>query len=80
MDNSRVGHTAAAHLSRHLAIVDPAEGGEVSGLGTVEAMVEASVVAIGKGDHKLSFVLSYLSRQKERKKKNICIQYVNICI
>lgn len=51
------------YLSSHLAIVHPAQGGKVCGLCTVEAMVETSMIAIGKGDHKLPFILSYLVRE-----------------
>lgn len=58
-----------SYLGSHLAIVHPAQGGEVCGFCTVEAMVEAGMVAIGKGDHKLPFILSYLiiGTRKNRK-------------
>lgn len=54
------GHPSlpAAALGGRLAIVDPAQGGEVDGFGAVEAVVEARVVAIGEGDHELAGLLS----------------------
>lgn len=55
-----------AHQCGILAVVHPTQGGKVCGLCTVEAMVEARVVAIGKSDHKLSFILSYLFRCKKK--------------
>lgn len=50
----------SSYLGSHLAIVHPAQGGKVCGLCTVEAVVEAGVVAIRKGYHKLPLILSYL--------------------
>lgn len=41
----------------HLAVIDPAQRGEVGGLCAVEAVVEAGVVAIGEGDHEVSRLL-----------------------
>lgn len=58
--------SVSSYLGGHLAIVYPAQGGKVCGLRTVEAMVEASMVAIRKGDHKLPFILSYLFSEREK--------------
>lgn len=49
------------YLGGHFAIVYPAHSGKVGGLGTVEAMIEASMVAIREGDHELSSFLSNLT-------------------
>ncbi len=57
--------SVSSYLGGHLAVVDPAQGGKVCGLCAVEAMVEASMVAIRKGDHKLSFILCYLFMQSQ---------------
>ena len=43
-----------------LAIVNPALRGKIGTLRTVEAMVEAGVVAAGKGHHKLSRAMDHL--------------------
>lgn len=48
------------YLFGHFAIVYPAYSGKVGGLRTVEAMIEASMVAIREGDHELSSFLSNL--------------------
>lgn len=47
-----------------LAILNPPTGRKIGGLGAVEAMVKASVVAIREGDHKLSSFLSYLHENR----------------
>lgn len=49
------------YLSGDLAVVDPAQTGEVGGLGAVEAVVEAGVVAVRKRDHELPGLLCYLT-------------------
>lgn len=49
------------YLCGNLAIVYPAHGGKVGWLSTVETMVEASMVAIREGDHKLASFLSNLA-------------------
>ena len=54
------GSPAECYLSGHLAVVYPAETGKVGGLCTVEPVVEASVVAVGEGDHELPGLLSGL--------------------
>lgn len=54
-----------SYLCGHFAIVYPAQSGKVRGLGTVETMIEASVVAIRKGDHELSSFLSNLETEKD---------------
>ena len=43
-----------------LAVLDPARRGKVGGLGDVEAVVEARVVAIGERDHDLPLLLGDL--------------------
>lgn len=66
-----------SYLGSHLAVVHPAQGGKVCGLCTVEAVVEASVVAIRKGYHKLPFILSYLLIETENTihqiKSSVCM-------
>lgn len=52
-----------AHLRCHLPVVDPAQGGEVGGLGAVEAVVEAGVVTIRKCDHELPGFLGDLKHK-----------------
>lgn len=64
--------SVSSYLGSHLAVVHPAQGGKVCGLCAVEAMVEASMVAIRKGYHKLPFVLSYLFIEREN--TETCIQ------
>lgn len=44
-----------------LAVVDPALGGKVGGLGTVEAVVEAGVIAEREGHDELPRLLSHLN-------------------
>ena len=51
---------AECYLCGHLAVVYPSETGEVGGLCTVEAVVEASVVAVGERHHELPGLLSGL--------------------
>ena len=53
------------YLCGHFAIVYPAHSGKVGGLSTVEAMIEASMVAIREGDHELSSFLSNLRRKED---------------
>lgn len=48
------------YLCGNFAIIDPADTGKVGGFGTVEAVVESSVVTIGKRDHELPSLLCYL--------------------
>ena len=48
---------AAAALRGRFAVIDPARGGEIDGLGAVEAVVEARVVAVGEGHHELARLL-----------------------
>lgn len=57
----------SAHQSRILAIVHPTQSGEVCRFCTIEAMVEACVVSVGKSDHKLPFILSNLFRYRGTK-------------
>jgi len=54
------------YLCGHLAVVYPAQTGKVGGLCAVEAVVEASVVAVGEGDHELPRLLSGLRRTRMR--------------
>ena len=56
------------YLGSLLAVVNPAAGGKVGGLSTVEPVVEAGVVTIGEGDHELPRHLSDLGEQREVKK------------
>ena len=48
------------------AILDPPPGSKVGGLGTVEAMVKASMVAVRESDHKFSGFLSHLNKSKQQ--------------
>lgn len=59
----KINKAPSSYLGRHLAIVHPAEGSEVCGLSTVEAVVKASMVSIRKCYHELAFVLSHLLRE-----------------
>lgn len=54
-----------AYLCGHFAVIYPAQGGKVSGLCTVEAVIEACVVAIREGDHELSSFLSNLEKDED---------------
>ena len=54
-------HVHECYLCGYFAIVYPTQRGEVGGLRTVEAMIEASMVAIREGDHELSSFLSDLA-------------------
>lgn len=47
-----------------LSKLNPSQGGKVGGLGTVEALVEASMVAIGEGDDKVTSLLHHLGQQQ----------------
>lgn len=60
-------YCALTHLCCHLAVVNPTQGGKVGGLCAVEAVVETSVIAIRKGDHKLAFFLSDLEIARVRR-------------
>lgn len=60
-----------SYLGSHFSIVHPAQGGKVCGFSTVEAMVKAGMVAIGKGDHELPFILSYLIIGKRKTRQKI---------
>ena len=51
------------HLGGHLAIIDPPQCGKVGGLGAVESVVEASMVAVGERDHELPRLLCNLRRK-----------------
>lgn len=51
------------YLSGHLAVINPPQGGKIGGFGTVESMIEAGVVTVGKGDHELSGLLCDLRRK-----------------
>lgn len=51
---------SVSYLRCHLSVVHPAQGGKVCGLCAVESVVEASMVPVGKGYHKLPFILGYL--------------------
>lgn len=62
-----------SYLRCHLSVVHPAQGGKVCGLCAVESVVEASMVAVGKGYHKLPFILGYLFMEG----KNIEIEKCN---
>lgn len=59
--------SAECYLCGYFSIVDPAHSGKVGGLCTVEAMIEASVVAIREGDHELSSFLSDLVSTYDQK-------------
>lgn len=48
-----------------LSKLNPSQGGKVGGLGTVEALVEASMVAIGEGDDKVTSLLHHLGNNKQ---------------
>lgn len=62
--NERV-HTDLDHIlsarafDRMFAVLDPTFEREVSRLRAVEAVVEAGVIAVGKGNHELVFVLGH---------------------
>lgn len=56
--------TARAYQYSLLAVLDPPTGSKIGRLGTVEAMVEASMVTIGKSDHKLSSFLGHLKKSR----------------
>ena len=47
-----------------LSKLNPSQGGKVGGLSTVEALVEASMVAIGEGDDKVTSLLHHLGQQQ----------------
>lgn len=47
------------------AILNPPPGSKVGGLGTVEAVVKASMVAVRESDHKFSSFLSHLNKSKQ---------------
>ena len=47
-----------------LSKLNPSQGGKVGGLSTVEALVEASMVAIGEGDDKVTGLLHHLGQQQ----------------
>ena len=47
-----------------LSKLDPPQGGKVGGLGTVEALIEASMVAIGEGDDEVASLLHHLRSQQ----------------
>ena len=64
VDAHAVG-TAAA-VTRAAALPYPAVDGEVRGLSEVEAVVEASVVSSGEGDHELSGLLRNAKESKTR--------------
>lgn len=53
------------YLCCHFSVVDPSQSGKVGGFGAVEAVVEASVVTVGKCDHELSSFLGDLGNNKE---------------
>ena len=52
----------ALALCGSLAKVNPSDRGKVGGLCTVEASVEARVVAIGEGDDEVACLLGHLQR------------------
>ena len=51
------------YLSGHLAIINPPQGGKIGRLGAVESVIEAGMVAIGKGDHELPGLLRDLRKK-----------------
>ena len=56
------GHSRSPHQYGLLSVVNPALCGEVGGLGTVEPVVEPSVVAVGKRHHELACHLGDLGQ------------------
>lgn len=54
------------YLRCHFAIVYPAYGGKICGFGTVETMIEPSMVTIRKCNDELSSFLSNLWMERER--------------
>lgn len=48
-----------------LAVLDPSLSGEVGGLGTVEAVVEAGVIGVREGYHELTSLLCDLTVNKK---------------
>lgn len=58
------GGLVLTHLGGHLAIIDPPQCGKVGGLGAVESVVEASMVAVGERDHELPRLLGDLRREE----------------
>lgn len=51
------------YLSGHLAVINPPQGGKIGRLSAVESMIEAGVVAVGKGDHELPGLLRDLRKK-----------------
>lgn len=47
-----------------LAILNPPTGSKIGRLGTVEAMVEASMVTVRESDHKLASLLGHLNKSR----------------
>lgn len=64
----------ATHQGGLLAVLNPPLCGKVSGLGTVVSMVEAGVVGIGEGHHKLTLLLGDLEINTSKKSINNNIQ------
>lgn len=64
-----------ANLCSHFAVVYPAQRGKVRRLGTVKAMIEASVIPIRKCDHELPRFLSNLKKEGGKKGEKI---YTNV--
>lgn len=54
------------YLRRHFAIVYPAYGGKICGFGTVETMIETSMVTVRKCNDELSSFLSNLWMEREK--------------
>lgn len=54
------------YLGCHFPVVNPAQSGEVGGLCAVEAVIEASVVTVWKGNHELSSLLGDLKNRNKR--------------
>ena len=52
----------AVALGCLLPIVNPAEGGKVGRLSTIETLVKASMVAVGEGHNELTGLLGYLRK------------------
>lgn len=52
-------HLPTGALRSHFTIINPPRGGKIDGLCTVEAVVEASMIAIGKCHHELPSLLSH---------------------
>lgn len=55
-----------SHLRGHLAVIDPAQGCEVGGFGTVESVVESGVISVRERDHELALFLSDLREKKSK--------------